>query len=116
MFFILIIRDHIFAERFAGSRYTRFNQGQLEAIVEFSKWTTDQLIEMLSLRRNHLDQYDPILDVTDPCWIDSRSESKEHFDAVIYHLNEWSKYYAGKILDLKNRPNMQISRTGNFNK
>ena len=109
-----IIKGHIFADRFGGSQYTRFNQSQLEAIDVFTKEIKDQLIDVLSLRREFL-VHEPLDIGFEPCWVDSLDESKMHFNSVIRHLKAWAKYIVDKTHSYENiHTTMRIPKIGLF--
>ena len=115
MNFTETIKADIFADRFGGSRFTRFNQCQLEAINIFTKDVTDQLIEILSLRQAFMTVTEPPQIVPEPCWIDSIEESKTHFSSVIYQLNTWAKFITDEIRSLEQMSTWtRIRRTGKF--
>ena len=109
-----IIKAHVFADRFGGSQYTRFNQSQLEAIDAFTKEIKDQLIDVLSLRREFL-VHEPLEIGFEPCWVDSLAESKMHFESVIHHLKTWAKFILDKTHSCSNiNASMRIPKIGKF--
>ena len=128
MSFIETVQQEMFAERFGGSLYTRFNQEQLEgnidfftnviyvylAITSFNEWISDELMKMLKLEHEIPKEYEPVDPSHEPCWVDSIQDSKAHFDSLVEFLNDRYNFLAQEILKLGSSPNVthRIRRSG----
>ena len=121
------VKDHIFATRFGGSIYTRFNQGQLEgkdwlvtflqmfsALTYFIDWIWTQLTSMLKLENDLAQEPEPMDPSDEPCWVGPLQDSKSHFESLVKFLNDWYNFMVEQILRVRSSSDVthRIRRSG----